>query len=86
MSYLPSSIFHLLQERAWYDSHRASLIPEPDAADVLEEIRKGAPPPRARDRGLTVRHLTQFFDISVFDGFDDGPNVSAAKDVIESII
>ncbi|RPD54290.1 DnaJ-domain-containing protein [Lentinus tigrinus ALCF2SS1-7] len=62
------------QERAWYDSHRASLIPEPDAADVFEEIRKGAPPPRARDRGLTVRHLTQFFDISIYDGFDDGPN------------
>ncbi|TFK86714.1 DnaJ-domain-containing protein [Polyporus arcularius HHB13444] len=62
------------QERAWYDSHRASLIPEPDAADVFEEIRKGAPPPRARDRGLTVRHLAQFFDLSIYDGFDDGPN------------
>ncbi|KAI0654687.1 hypothetical protein C8Q70DRAFT_1026436 [Cubamyces menziesii] len=62
------------QERAWYDSHRASLVPEPDAAAVFEEIRKGAPPPRARDRGLTVRHLTQFFDVGIFDGFDDGPN------------
>ncbi|KAI0353812.1 DnaJ-domain-containing protein [Trametes cingulata] len=62
------------QERAWYDSHRASLIPEPDAADVLDEIRRGAPPPRARDRGLTVRHLAQFFDTGIYDGFDDGPN------------
>ncbi|KAI0648851.1 DnaJ domain-containing protein [Trametes meyenii] len=62
------------QERAWYDSHRASLIPEPDAADILDEIKKGAPPPRARDRGLTVRHLTQFFDTGVYDGFDDGVN------------
>ncbi|KAI0709853.1 DnaJ domain-containing protein [Earliella scabrosa] len=62
------------QERAWYDSHRASLIPEPDAADVFEEIKRGAPPPRARDRGLTVRHLTQFFDISIYSGLDDGPN------------
>ena len=64
------------QERAWYDSHRASLIPEPDAEAIFEEIRKGAPPPRSRDRGLTVRHLTQFFDTTICDGFDDGPNVS----------
>ncbi|KAL7279397.1 hypothetical protein ACG7TL_007238 [Trametes sanguinea] len=62
------------QERAWYDSHRASLVPEPDAADVLDEIRRGAPPPRARDRGLTVRHLAQFFDTGIYDGYDDGPN------------
>ncbi|CDO77186.1 hypothetical protein BN946_scf184705.g11 [Trametes cinnabarina] len=62
------------QERAWYDSHRASLIPEPDAADVFDEIKRGAPPPRARDRGLTVRHLAQFFDTGIYDGFDDGPN------------
>ncbi|KAI8969849.1 DnaJ domain-containing protein [Trametes punicea] len=62
------------QERAWYDSHRASLVPEPDAADVFDEIKRGAPPPRARDRGLTVRHLTQFFDTGIYDGFDDGPN------------
>ncbi|KAI1786776.1 DnaJ-domain-containing protein [Ganoderma leucocontextum] len=62
------------QERAWYDSHRASLIPEPDAAAVFEEIRSGVPPSRARDRGLTVRHLAQFFDTTIWDGFDDGPN------------
>ncbi|KAH9848423.1 DnaJ domain-containing protein [Lenzites betulinus] len=62
------------QERAWYDSHRASLIPEADAADVMDEIRRGAPPPRARDRGLSVRHLAPFFDVGVYDGFDDSPN------------
>ncbi|KAF9223560.1 DnaJ-domain-containing protein [Gyrodon lividus] len=60
------------QERAWYDSHKASLIPEPDAATVFEDIRRGAPPPRARDRGLTVRHLSQFFDATIWSGFDDG--------------
>ncbi|KAL4242766.1 Multifunctional chaperone and stress response protein [Abortiporus biennis] len=62
------------QERAWYDSHRASLVPEPDARTVFEDIKRGAPPPRARDRGLTVRHLQQFFDASIYSGFDDGPN------------
>ncbi|KAK7454543.1 hypothetical protein VKT23_011297 [Stygiomarasmius scandens] len=59
------------QERAWYDSHRASLAPEPDEQTVYEDIRKGAPPPRARDRGLTVRHLTRFFDASIWNGFGD---------------
>ncbi|KAF8556166.1 DnaJ-domain-containing protein [Imleria badia] len=60
------------QERAWYDSHKASLAPAPDAEAVFEDIRRGAPPPRARDRGLTVRHLSRFFDASVWSGFDDG--------------
>ncbi|KAI0833753.1 DnaJ domain-containing protein [Trametes gibbosa] len=62
------------QERAWYDSHRAALVPEADAADIMDEIRRGAPPPRARDRGLSVRHLAPFFDTSVYDGFDDSSN------------
>lgn len=62
------------QERAWYDSHKASLAPEPDAEAVFEDIRNGAPPPRVRDRGLTVRHLAQFFDATVWSGFDDGKN------------
>ncbi|KIK63210.1 hypothetical protein GYMLUDRAFT_41536 [Collybiopsis luxurians FD-317 M1] len=61
------------QERAWYDSHKASLAPEPDDETVYEDIRKGAPPSRARDRGLTVRHLTRFFDATVWKEFgDDG--------------
>ncbi|THV02777.1 DnaJ-domain-containing protein [Dendrothele bispora CBS 962.96] len=59
------------QERAWYDSHRASLAPEPDEQTVYEDIRRGAPPPRARDRGLTVRHLTRFLDASIWNGFGD---------------
>ncbi|KAE9403656.1 DnaJ-domain-containing protein [Gymnopus androsaceus JB14] len=59
------------QERAWYDSHKASLAPEPDDETVYEDIRKGAPPPRARDRGLTVRHLSRFFDATLWDGFGD---------------
>ncbi|KAF9267646.1 DnaJ-domain-containing protein [Marasmius fiardii PR-910] len=58
------------QERAWYDSHKASLAPEPDDETVYQDIKTGAPP-RARDRGLTVRHLTRFFDASVWDGFGD---------------
>ncbi|ESK98276.1 hypothetical protein Moror_26 [Moniliophthora roreri MCA 2997] len=59
------------QERAWYDSHKASLAPEPDEETVFQDIRTGAPPPRARDRGLTVRHLTRFFDPTTWNGFDD---------------
>lgn len=62
------------QERAWYDTHKASLAPEPDAEAVFEDIRKGAPPPRARGRGLTVRHLAQFLDATVWSGFDDSEN------------
>ncbi|KAI0346304.1 DnaJ-domain-containing protein [Trametopsis cervina] len=59
------------QERAWYDSHRASLVPEPDAASVFEDIKRGASAPRGRDRGLTVRHLAQFLSPTIFDGFDE---------------
>ncbi|EGN98998.1 hypothetical protein SERLA73DRAFT_34694, partial [Serpula lacrymans var. lacrymans S7.3] len=59
-------------EASWYDSHKASLAPEPDADAVFEDIRRGAPPPRARDRGLTVRHLSQFFSATIWSGFDDG--------------
>ncbi|KAG7450990.1 DnaJ-domain-containing protein [Guyanagaster necrorhizus] len=62
------------QERAWYDSHKVSLQPEPDAETVFEDIRKGAPPPRARDRGLTVRHLARFFDATIWSGFADDDN------------
>ncbi|KAG6336369.1 hypothetical protein ID866_2726 [Astraeus odoratus] len=62
------------QERAWYDSHKASLVAEPDSEVIFEDIRRGAPPPRARDRGLTVRHLSQFFDATRWSGFDDSEN------------
>ncbi|PAV16609.1 hypothetical protein PNOK_0822900 [Pyrrhoderma noxium] len=60
------------QERAWYDSHRASLVPEPDAETVFEEIRRGSQRRHVpRERGLTVRHLAPFFDASNWNGFDD---------------
>ncbi|RDB30998.1 DnaJ subfamily C member 21 [Hypsizygus marmoreus] len=59
------------QERAWYDSHKASLVPEADAETVFEDIRKGAPPPRARERGLTVGHISRFLDSTLWSGFDD---------------
>ncbi|KAJ7274564.1 DnaJ domain-containing protein [Mycena haematopus] len=60
------------QERAWYDSHKASLGPEPDDATVYEDIRTGAAPSRAQSRGLTVRQLTRFFDSSIWSSVDDG--------------
>ncbi|KAH7873313.1 DnaJ domain-containing protein [Lentinula edodes] len=59
------------QERAWYDSHKASLAPEPDDETVYEDIRKGAPPSRARDRGLSVRQLSRFFDATLWKDFGD---------------
>jgi DnaJ family protein A protein 5 len=50
-------------------------LPEQDAADVYDDIRKGPPPPRARDRGLSARHLMPFFSTSMWDKFDDSENV-----------
>ncbi|KAG6909987.1 hypothetical protein DXG01_013987 [Tephrocybe rancida] len=72
------------EERAWYDSHKASLVPEPDAETVFENIRKGAPPPRARDRGLTSRHLSRFLDASLWSGFDDGADRLGAEETMFS--
>ncbi|KAG9047348.1 hypothetical protein FS837_002509 [Tulasnella sp. UAMH 9824] len=63
-----------LQERAWYDSHRASLAPEPDAEAVFEDIRKGAPPPgrrRMNDPGLQAKHIMRFMDASIWRAMDD---------------
>ncbi|KAF9650262.1 DnaJ-domain-containing protein, partial [Thelephora ganbajun] len=63
------------QERAWYDGHRASLAPEADADTVLNDIRRGAPPSRGKDRGLTVGHLNAFFDPRIWKTFEgDGEN------------
>ncbi|KIO34250.1 hypothetical protein M407DRAFT_42253, partial [Tulasnella calospora MUT 4182] len=62
------------QERAWYDSHRASLAPEPDAEAVFEDIRKGAPPPgrrRMNDPGLQAKHIMRFMDASIWKAMDD---------------
>ncbi|KAH9995729.1 DnaJ domain-containing protein [Russula vinacea] len=62
-------------ERAWYDSHRAGLVPEPDAETVVNDIKKGTAPSRARDRGLTVRHIQAFLNPSIWSGFGDDENV-----------
>lgn len=42
------------------------MLPEPDADRVFEDIKSGVSPPRAKDRGLTVRHLERFFDPAIF--------------------
>lgn len=42
---------------------------------MFEDIKRGAAPSRGRDRGLSVRHLEQFFDPSIYSGFDDGETV-----------
>ena len=74
---------HSLQERAWYDSHRASLIPEPDAETVFEDIKRGTNlSSRVRDRGLTVRHLARFFDTMAWSTWDDGENVSSRCGIV----
>lgn len=57
------------KEREWYDTHRNALAPEADAETVFEDVRRGAAPPRARDRGLTTNHLMMFFNASVWSGF-----------------
>ncbi|KAI6025784.1 DnaJ-domain-containing protein [Pisolithus orientalis] len=62
------------QERAWYDSHKASLGPEPDSDVVFENIRRGAPATHTRGRGLTVRHLSHFFDATRWSAFDNSEN------------
>jgi hypothetical protein len=43
---------------------------------VLDDIRRGAPPPRGKDRGLTVSHLNTFLDPRIWKTFEgDGENV-----------
>ena len=51
------------------------MVPEPDVETVFEDIKSGATPNRASDRGLTVRHLQPFFDPSIWSGFDDSQGV-----------
>ncbi|KAG6900591.1 hypothetical protein C0993_008309 [Termitomyces sp. T159_Od127] len=65
--------YHNLNEISSPGTQRRTM-PEPDAETVYQDIRKGAPPPRARDRGLTSRHLSRFLDASLWTGFDDGPD------------
>lgn len=65
----------IMKERAWYDSHRASMAPEPDEETVFEDVKKGAPPSKARERGLTVRQLEMFFNPSIWSALDDSEDV-----------
>lgn len=51
------------------------MVPEPDVQSVFEDIKSGAVPNRARDRGLTVRHLQPFLDASIWSDFDDSQDV-----------
>lgn len=51
------------------------MAPEPDDETVYEDIRKGAPPSRARDRGLSVRQLSRFFDATLWKDFGDEGDV-----------
>ncbi|KAI9451065.1 DnaJ-domain-containing protein [Lactarius psammicola] len=39
---------------------------------VINDIKTGAAPSRARDRGLTVRHIQAFLNPSIWSSFDDG--------------
>lgn len=51
-------------------------MPEVDADTVLDGIRRGAPPPRGKDRGLTVSHLNTFLNPRVWKTFEgDSENV-----------
>lgn len=46
---------------------------------MFEDIKRGAPSSRARDRGLTERHLERFFDPTIWKDFGDGPDVSLSR-------
>ncbi|KAG9121798.1 hypothetical protein FRC07_002100 [Ceratobasidium sp. 392] len=61
------------EERAWYDSHRASMGPTLDADDMFEDIVSGKKKHRARagDPGISVSHLFPFFDAAGYSGMDD---------------
>ena len=51
-------------------------MPEADVDTVLDGVRRGAPPPRGKDRGLTASHLTAFIDPRLWKTFEgDGENV-----------
>ncbi|KAH7341313.1 hypothetical protein B0J17DRAFT_610293 [Rhizoctonia solani] len=62
------------QERAWYDSHRASMGPTLGGEDVFEDIVSSDGKPfkaRPRDPGLTVSQLFHFFDATLVTSMDD---------------
>lgn len=63
-------------------------MPEQDAGEVFEEIRKGEDTKgsRARGRGLSARHLTPFFNPSNWSGFDDSTDVCILIKKIGSLL
>lgn len=70
----------LFQERAWYDNHRYSLAPEPDEAQIFEDIRTGKASnsrPRAKDPGLTTKHILKFLNPTLWKGLDDSDSVGS---------
>ncbi|CAE6406454.1 unnamed protein product [Rhizoctonia solani] len=62
------------QERAWYDSHRASMGPTLGGEDVFEDIVSSDGKPfkaRPRDPGMTTPQLFHFFDATLATSMDD---------------
>ncbi|KAJ1308012.1 hypothetical protein OPQ81_002083 [Rhizoctonia solani] len=62
------------QERAWYDSHRASMGPVVGGDQIFEDIVSNTGKPfkaRPRDPGLTVPQLFHFFDATLATSMDD---------------
>lgn len=51
------------------------MVPEPDEETVFEDVKRGAPPSKARERGMTVRQLAMFFNPTIWSAFDDSENV-----------
>ncbi|CAE6364284.1 unnamed protein product [Rhizoctonia solani] len=62
------------QERAWYDSHRASMGPTLGGEDVFEDIVSNNGKPfkaRPQDPGMTIPQLFHFFDATLATSMDD---------------
>ncbi|GAB1526940.1 hypothetical protein RhiTH_010114 [Rhizoctonia solani] len=62
------------QERAWYDSHRASMGPTLGGEDIFEDIVSNNGKPfkaRPRDPGMTTPQLFHFFDATLATSMDD---------------
>ena len=55
------------QERAWYDSHRESILREGAAAGAAD----GDDDDGGQARSLGPKELLKFFDSGCYDGFDD---------------
>ncbi|KAF8738396.1 DnaJ molecular chaperone homology domain, partial [Rhizoctonia solani] len=67
------------QERAWYDSHRASMGPTLGGEDIFEDIVSNNGKPfkaRPRDPGMTTPQLFHFFDATLATSMDDSKYAS----------